>query len=330
MCKTAFITGISGQDGSYLSELLLDQGYEVHGAVRRTSSLERSRLAHLYTDPEIYNQRLFLHYADLDDATTLRRVLSCIRPNEIYHLAGQSHVGLSFEIPETTCEFTAMGTLRLLEIVRDLPDPPRFFHATSSEIFGRPAVSPQTENTPIAPVNPYGCAKAFATQIVRVYRESHGLFAVNGILYNHESTRRGENFVTRKICHAAAAISLKIQEELVLGDTTAQRDWGHARDYVRGMWLALNHPAADDYVFATGILHSVQDVIETAFTVVGLDWRDHVRSDPHFLRPAEPLHLVGDAGKARDTLGWHPETSFQALIEEMTQAELGHLLSLRS
>ena len=330
MNKKALITGITGQDGSYLSELLLDQGYEVHGAVRRTSSLERSRLAHLYADPAIYNQRLFLHYADLDDPTTLRRVLTKVQPQELYHLAGQSHVGLSFEIPETTCEFTAMGTLRLLEILRDLPESPRFFHATSSEIFGRPAQSPQTEATPVAPINPYGCAKAFATQMVRVYRESHGLFAVNGILYNHESPRRGENFVTRKICHAAAAIKLNQQKELVLGDTSALRDWGHARDYVRGMWMALNHETPDDYVFATGKLHTVQQVIENAFATVALDWREYVRFDSHFLRPAEPLHLVDDASKAKTALGWTPRTSFQELIQEMTEAELDHLSQTNS
>lgn len=325
MTKTAFITGITGQDGSYLTELLLGQGYEVHGAVRRTSSLERSRLAHLYADATIYNRRLFLHYADLDDPTTLRRVLFKVKPQELYHLAGQSHVGLSFEIPETTCEFTAMGTLRLLEILRDLPDPPRFFHAASSELFGRPTQVPQTETTPFAPINPYGCAKAFATQMVRIYRETHGLFAVNGIFYNHESPRRGENFVTRKICRAAAAIKKGLQSELILGDTRAQRDWGHARDYVRGMWLSLQHAAPDDYLFATGKLHSVQDVIETAFAALALDWRKHVKFDAHFLRPAEPLQLVGDASKARTVLGWSPQTSFTALIQEMTRAELDAL-----
>ena len=325
MTKIAFITGITGQDGSYLTELLLSEGYEVHGAVRRTSSLERSRLAHLYADATIYNRRLFLHYADLDDPTTLRRVLFKVKPQELYHLAGQSHVGLSFEIPETTCEFTAMGTLRLLEILRDLPDPPRFFHAASSELFGRPIQVPQTETTPFAPINPYGCAKAFATQMVRIYRETHGLFAVNGIFYNHESPRRGENFVTRKICRAAAAIKKGLQTELILGDTRAQRDWGHARDYVRGMWLALQHAAPDDYLFATGKLHSVQDVIETAFAALALDWRKHVKFDAHFLRPAEPLQLVGDASKARTVLGWSPQTSFTALIQEMTRAELDAL-----
>ncbi len=325
MTKIAFITGITGQDGSYLTELLLGQGYDVHGAVRRTSSLERSRLAHLYADATIYNRRLFLHYADLDDPTTLRRVLFKVKPQELYHLAGQSHVGLSFEIPETTCEFTAMGTLRLLEILRDLPDPPRFFHAASSELFGRPSQVPQTETTPFAPINPYGCAKAFATQMVRIYRETHGLFAVNGILFNHESPRRGENFVTRKICRAAAAIKKGLQNELTLGDTRARRDWGHARDYVRGMWLSLQHATPDDYLFATGKLHSVQDVIETAFAALALDWRNHVKFDAHFLRPAEPLQLVGDASKARTVLGWSPQTPFTALIQEMTRAELDTL-----
>ena len=318
---TAFITGITGQDGSYLTEWLLGQGYEVHGTVRRTSTLERSRLAHLYVDPTVYNRRLFLHYADLDDATTLRRLINKVRPTELYHLAGQSHVGLSFEIPETTCEFTAMGTLRLLEILRDLPSPPRFFHATSSEIFGQPRELPQNEATPMAPINPYGCAKAFATQMVRIYRDSHGLFAVNGIFYNHESPRRGENFVTRKICRAAAAIKAGRQDKLKLGDTSARRDWGHARDYVRGMWLALQHETPGDYIFATGMLHSVEDVLEQAFAAVGLDWRDHVETDPKLLRPVEPAQLVGDAGKARRELGWTPETSFADLIKEMTQAE---------
>ena len=325
MTKIAFITGITGQDGSYLTELLLGQGYDVHGAVRRTSSLERSRLAHLYADATIYNRRLFLHYADLDDPTTLRRVLFKVKPQELYHLAGQSHVGLSFEIPETTCEFTAMGTLRLLEILRDLPDPPRFFHAASSELFGRPTQVPQSDTTLFAPINPYVCAKAFATQMVRIYRETHGLFAVNGILFNHESPRRGENFVTRKICRAAAAIKKGLQNELTLGDTRAQRDWGHARDYVRGMWLSLQHATPDDYLFATGKLHSVQDVIETAFAALALDWRNHVKFDAHFLRPAEPLQLVGDASKARTVLGWSPQTPFTALIQEMTRAELDTL-----
>lgn len=318
----ALITGITGQDGSYLTELLLEKGYDVHGVVRRTSTLERSRLDHLYRDPNIYNKRLFLHYGELNDPTTLRRVLTKVEPDEIYHLAGQSHVGLSFEIPETTADMTAMGTLRLLEMVRDLPRLPRFFHASSSEIFGQPKIVPQNEETPIAPVNPYGCSKAFATHMVRIYRQTFKLFACNGILYNHESPRRGENFVTRKICRGAAAIKLGLQKELVLGDTSAQRDWGHARDYVQGMWLTLQHDQPDDYIFATGALHSVQDVVDVAFNAVGLDPKNYIRQDPRFMRPSEPQRLVGDATKAQKVLGWKPGSTFEQLIREMTECEL--------
>lgn len=325
MSRKAIITGITGQDGSYLAELLLDQGYEVHGVVRRTSSITRSRLKDLYDDPALYNQRLFLHYADLDDGTTLRRVLLKVGPDEIYHLAGQSHVGLSFEIPESTCEMTAMATLRLLEMVRDLPSATRFYHASSSEVFGQPLEMPQDEETPLAPVNPYGCAKAFATQMVRVYRHSFGLFACNGITYNHESPRRGENFVTRKICRAAAAIKLGLETELLLGDTSACRDWGHARDYVRGMWLTLQHDSPEDFVFATGRLHSVQEIVELAFAAVQLDWREYVRRDERFMRPAEPARLIGDPGKAKRLLNWEPQTTFEELIREMTVAELDAL-----
>jgi GDPmannose 4,6-dehydratase len=218
-----------------------------------------------------------------------------------------------------------MGTLRLLEMVRDLSRAPRVFHAASSEIFGRPVQSPQDEQTPVSPINPYGCAKAFATQMVTLYRKTYGLFACNGIMYNHESPRRGENFVTRKICRAAAAIKLGLETELLLGDTAAQRDWGHSRDYVRGMWLTLQHAMPDDYVFATGQLHSVQDVVEAAFAVVELDWRKHVKQDARFLRPAEPMHLVGNAAKARSVLNWEPQTTFAELITEMTRAELAAL-----
>lgn len=317
----ALITGITGQDGSYLTDLLLEKGYDVHGVVRRTSTLERSRLEHLYQDPEIYNRRLFLHYGELSDPTTMRRVLNKVIPDEIYHLAGQSHVGLSFEIPESTCEMTALGTLRLLEMIRDLPRQPRFFHAASSEIFGMPRTTPQTEETPVAPVNPYGVAKAFATQMVSVYRRTFGLFACNGILYNHESPRRGENFVTRKICRAAAAISLGRQRELMLGDTSAERDWGHAKDYVRGMWLALQHATADDYVFATGKTHTVQEVVEIAFSAVGLDWKTYVKRDSRLLRPTESHSLRGDPSKAIRVLGWNREYTFRGMIEEMALAE---------
>jgi len=322
MANRALITGVTGQDGSYLAEFLLERGYEVHGVVRRTSSLERSRLRHLYADPSIYGKRLFLHYADLEDGTTLRRVLMRAEPEEIYHLAGQSHVGLSFEIPESTCELTAMGTLRLLEMIRDMRRPPRLFHASSSEVFGQPQQAPQDESTPFAPVTPYGCAKAFATQMVAVYRRAHGLYACNGIMYNHESPRRGENFVTRKVCRAAAAIRRGLQSELTLGDLEGERDWGDARDYVRGMWLMLQPPTADDYVLATGCLHAVREVVEVAFGAVGLDWRSWVRYDARFRRRLEPCGLVGDAAKARRLLGWQPERSFAQLIEEMTAEEM--------
>jgi GDPmannose 4,6-dehydratase len=321
----ALITGVTGQDGSYLSELLLKNGYEVHGMVRRTSSLSRSRLDPIFNNPEIYGKRFFLHYADLDDPTTLRRVLQKVSPDEIYHLAGQSHVGLSFEIAESTCELTAMATLRLLEMIRDLPRSTKFFHATSSEMFGRPKQQPQDEDTPFNPVNPYGCAKAFATQMVRIYRDSFGIFACNGIMFNHESPRRGENFVTRKICRSAAAIKLGHQKELLLGDIHAQRDWGDARDYVRGMWLSLQLPSPDDFVFATGKLHSVQDVIECAFATVELDWKQHVRQDPRLLRASEPQMLVGNAAKAKKILGWEPQNTFKDLIAEMMRSELAQL-----
>jgi len=320
--KRALITGITGQDGSYLADLLLEKGYEVHGVVRRTSSLDRSRLEHLYNDPGVYNRRLFLHYADLDDPTTLRRVLIKAAPDEIYHLAGQSHVGLSFEIPESTCELTAMGTLRLLEMVRDLPKKPRLYHASSSEIFGQPAIAPQDEATAYAPVTPYGCAKAFATRMTTVYRDAFGLFACNGIAYNHESPRRGENFVTRKICRAAAAIAAGRQQRVTLGELDSQRDWGDARDYVRGMWLVLQQPVPEDFVFATGQLHSVKDIVETAFGTVGLDWKSHIIRDEKFVRPIEPAKLVGNSAKARERLGWAPSKKLPDLIREMTLAEV--------
>jgi GDPmannose 4,6-dehydratase len=320
--RTALITGITGQDGSYLAELLIELGYEVHGIVRRTSSLDRSRLAHLYADKTIYGRRLFLHYADLDDPTTLRRLITALQPAELYHLASQSHVGISFQIPETTCELIALGTLRLLEILRDLPDAPRLFYASSSEIFGQPREIPQTEQTPMEPVTPYGCAKAFATQMVRIYRQTHSLFAVNGILYNHESPRRGENFVTRKITRAAAAIKTGSETALNLGDLSAKRDWGYAGDYVRGMWLTLQHDTPDDYIFATGRLHSVREILEIAFSAVDLDWRGYVKTDLTQLRATEPARLLGDATKAQETLGWEPSRSFANIIREMVHAEL--------
>ena len=317
----ALITGITGQDGSYLAELLLDKGYAVHGVVRRTSNLVRSRIEHL-RKAEGLDGRLSLHYGDLSDGTTLRRIFADVRPGEVYHLAGQSHVGLSFEIPESTCEEVGMATLRLLEIVRDQEQPVKFYHASTSEIFGRTIEAPQTEETRIWPASPYGCAKAFATQLVRVYRQSYGMFACNGILYNHESPRRGQNFVTQKIARAAARIARGLQQELELGDLEPRRDWGHARDYVVAMWMMLQHETADDYVVATGETHSVREFVEAAFAVVGLPWEKYVKQSVGLTRPAEPGRLVGDAGKIRQTLGWQPTASFAELVQEMVEAEV--------
>jgi GDPmannose 4,6-dehydratase len=320
--KTALITGITGQDGSYLTELLLEKGYTVHGLVRRTSNTVRSRLDPLFDNKNVYNKTLFLHYADLDDATTIRRVLVKTQPDELYHLAGQSHVGASFEIPESTCQFTAMGTLKLLEIIRDLEKQPKLLHISSSEIFGRPDASPQNESTPMRPVTPYGVAKAFATQMVQVYRESFGCFACNAICYNHESPRRGESFVTRKITRAAAAISLGLQDQLRLGALDSRRDWGHARDYVRAMWMMLQHPAPDDYVLATGVTHSIEDFLGFSFEHVGLDWRQWVVTDAKYMRPSDVADLCGDPTKAADVLGWSSALNCQALAQNMVDSDL--------
>src|SRR5260370_3570991 len=314
--KIALITGITGQDGSYLCELLLEKGYKVHGVVRRTSNVLRSRIEHLRRNEKIYDQQLFLHYGDLSDSTTLRRIVGDVRPMELYHLAGQSHVGLSFEIPESTCEEAGMATLRLLEIARSQPQPVKFYHASSSEIFGDASEIPQAENTPLRPTSPYGCAKAFATQLARVYRESYGLFVCNGILYNHESPRRGENFVTRKIARAAARIARKLDDELVLGNLESQRDWGRAHDYVQAMWLMLQHKTADDYVVATGETHSVREFVEAAFAVVDLPWEKYVKHDESFDRPTEPARVVGCADKIRRTPGWKPAGTFRQLVGE--------------
>src|SRR6266704_56722 len=323
--KVALITGITGQDGSYLSELLLEKGYTVHGIVRRTSNLLRSRIEHLRRDEKIYGRRLFLHYGDLSDSATLSRIVADVRPMELYHLAGQSHVGLSFEIPESTCEEGGMATLRLLEIVRSQPQPLRFYHASSSEIFGNASEIPQTESTPLRPTSPYGCAKAFATQLARVYRESYRLFVCNGILYNHESPRRGENFVTRKIARAAARISRGLDVDLVLGNLESKRDWGRAQDYVIAMWLMLQHGKPDDYVVATGEAHSVRDFVEGAFKVVDLPWKKYVKQDPAFDRPIEPARLVGCADKIKKILGWKPSGNFEQLVRELVETEVAEL-----
>jgi GDPmannose 4,6-dehydratase len=323
--KAALITGITGQDGSYLTELLLENGYTVHGIVRRTSNLLRSRIEHLRRDEKIYGKRLVLHYGDLGDTTTLRRIFRDVKPGEVYHLAGQSHVGLSFELPESTCDEAGMATLRLLEIVRDQSPAAKFYHASTSEIFGNASESPQTEETPMHPTSPYGCAKAFATMLARIYRQSYGLFVCNGILYNHESPRRGENFVTRKVARAAARISRGLDSALVLGNLDSKRDWGRAQDYVVAMWMMLQHDKPDDYVVATGETHSVREFVEAAFAVVDLHWKKYVKQDPAFDRPIEPARLVGCADKIRKILGWKPSGSFEQLVREMVEAEVEQL-----
>jgi GDPmannose 4,6-dehydratase len=318
----AVITGITGQDGSYLAELLLQQGYEVHGLVRHDCVPEESNIRHLVADASIRDRGLFLHRGDVTDAGSLRDLLTKAAPTEVYHLAGQSHVGRSVDQVEATCQMTGMGTLQLLEAIRRRGQPCRFLHASSSEVFGRPETSPQDELTPFRPAAVFGCAKAFGTQLTSVYRRTFEIFAVNAILYNHESPRRGESFVTQKICRAAAAIKEGRQDVLTLGNTAALRDWGDAREYVQGMWLALQHPTPEDFVFATGRLHSVQEVVEVAFAAMGLDWRLHVRQDPSLLRAEEPSRLVGNPEKAKRLLGWEPKNRFHQLITEMTLAGL--------
>ena len=331
---TALITGITGQDGSYLAELLLEKGYVVHGIVRRSSITARGRLDQLFHRKDIYEKRFFLHYADLGDMTTIRRILLKAAPDELYHLAGQSHVGASFEIPETTCEFTAMGTLRILEILRDLPQRPKVLHISSSEIFGRPIDAPQNEQTPYKPVTPYGVAKCFATQMIALYRASFDFFACNAICYNHESPRRGETFVTRKITRGLSRISTGLQDCLYLGNLNALRDWGHAKDYVEAMWLMLQQDEAEDFVIATGEQHSVREFCEKAAPFFGLnfEWMGEgldevgfhwgakkpiIKVDPKYFRPAEVETLLGDPTKAKEKLGWEPKTSFDELIEDM-------------
>lgn len=318
----ALITGVTGQDGSYLAELLLEKGYEVHSVSRAANLQEQSRISHLLNDSAVNGRRFFLHQADLNDSATPNRLLTKISPDEIYHLAGQSHVDASFDAIEATCEITAMGTLRLLEAIRNSGRQPRLFHASSSEIFGRPEMMPQDEQTPSRPVTPYGCAKAFATSMVAIYRQTLGLFACNGILYNHESPRRGENFVTKKICLVAAAIKQGRAQELLLGSLDTRRDWGDARDYVRGMWLALQHPAPEDFIFATGETHTVQEVVETVFGSLDLDWRKYVKQDARFMRAEEPARLVGNPAKAERLLNWRRTTTFKQLIIEMARAAL--------
>ena len=318
----ALITGVTGQDGSYLAEFLLGKGYEVHGIIRRTSSFSTARIEHIYADPHEPDERLRLHYGDLNDASSLQRVLATVEPDEVYNLGAQSHVRVSFDIPEYTVEVTAVGTLRLLEAMRNLGISPRFYQASSSEMYGKVVETPQTERTPFYPRSPYACAKVFAHYATVNYRESYGLHASCGILFNHESPRRGETFVTRKITRGLTRIKLGLQDKLYLGNLDARRDWGFAGDYVEAMWMMLQQDTADDYVIATGETRSVGDFLNEAALCLDMDWREHVEIDPRYFRPAEVDLLLGDSTKARETFGWTPRTSFTQLVKMMVEGDM--------
>jgi GDPmannose 4,6-dehydratase len=320
--KKALITGITGQDGSYLADLLLEKDYEVHGIIRRASTFNTARIDHLYADPHVHGVRLFLHYGDLSDALNLTRLIDRIGPDEIYHLGAQSHVRVSFDIPENTGDVTALGTIRILEAIREARVQARFYQASSSEMFGKVQAVPQIETTPFWPRSPYAVAKVYAYWATVNYRESYGMHASNGILFNHESPRRGETFVTRKITRAVAAIKKGRQKELYLGNLEAKRDWGHAKEYVEGMWRMLQQPEADDYVLATNETHSVREFVVEAFAHVGLDWEKYVKYDQRYDRPAEVDLLIGDPAKAKAKLGWEPETRFKDLVRIMVDADL--------
>jgi GDPmannose 4,6-dehydratase len=323
--KKALITGITGQDGSYLAELLLAKGYEVHGVIRRASTFNTGRIDHLYKDPHVNGVHLFLHYGDIADSTNLIKLLYRIQPDEVYHLAAQSHVRVSFDIPEYTGDVTGMGTIRILEALRETGVGAKFYQASSSEMFGKAQEVPQRETTPFYPRSPYGVAKLYAYWATRNYRESYGMFACNGILFNHESPRRGETFVTRKITRAVAHIKAGLQKKLYLGNLDAKRDWGYAKEYVEAMWLMLQQERPDDYVIATGETHSVEEFLAEAFSHAGLDWRRYVELDTKYLRPAEVDLLIGDASKAKAELGWQPSTTFAELVRLMVDADVREL-----
>lgn len=325
MAKRALITGITGQDGSYLTELLLSKGYEVYGIIRRSSSFNTDRIDHIYQDPHAAERRLHLVYGDLNDASSLNKILRDVQPEEIYNLGAQSHVRVSFDIPEYTGEISGLGTLRILEAIRETGLAPRFYQASSSELYGKVQEVPQRETTPFYPRSPYAVAKLYAYWITVNYRESYGLYACNGILFNHESPRRGETFVTRKVTKAAAAIKLGLQDKLYLGNLDAKRDWGFAGDYVEAMWLMLQQDTPDDFVIATGETHSIRELLDVAFGHLDLDWQQYVEIDPRYYRPAEVDLLIGDASKARRVLGWEPKVKFEALVRMMVDADLAKL-----
>ncbi len=323
--KKALITGITGQDGSYLAEFLLAKDYEVHGVIRRASTFNTGRIDHLYQDPHINGVRLFLHYGDISDSTNLIKLLYRLQPDEVYHLAAQSHVRVSFDIPEYTGDVTGLGTIRILEAIRETGLKTRFYQAGSSEMFGKVLETPQRETTPFYPRSPYGVAKVYSYWITVNYRESYGLFACNGILFNHESPRRGETFVTRKITRAVARIKAGLQDKLYLGNLNAKRDWGYAKEYVEGMWLMLQQDQPNDYVLATGETHSVQEFLDEAFLYVGIESNKRVEIDPEYYRPAEVDLLVGDATKAKNLLGWEPKIKFKNLVRLMVDADISDL-----
>jgi len=327
--KRALITGITGQDGSYLSELLLEKGYEVHGIIRRTSTFNTDRIDHIYIDPHQPDAKLFLHYGDLTDGTTLRRILEQVQPVEVYNLGAQSHVRVSFDAPEYTVDAVGVGVLRLLEAIRDYQKRTgievRFYQAGSSEMFGKVMEVPQKETTPFYPRSPYACAKVYGHWQTVNYRESYDLFACNGILFNHESPRRGETFVTRKITRALARIIAGQQKKLYLGNLDSKRDWGYAKDYVRAMWLMLQQQEPDDYVVATNETYSIREFLDISFQYVNLNWQDYVEFDERYLRPAEVDLLIGDSTKAREKLGWQPSVTFEGLVKLMVDADLAAL-----
>jgi len=320
--KRALITGITGQDGSYLADLLLEKGYEVHGIIRRASTFNTSRIDHLYADPHVNGVRMFLHYGDLSDSVNLVKLLYELKPDEIYHLGAQSHVRVSFDIPEYTSDVTGVATIRILEAIREVGLRSRFFQASSSEMFGKVQQTPQTEKTPFWPRSPYGVAKVFSYWATVNYRESYGLCASNGIMFNHESPRRGETFVTRKISRAVAAIKQGLQKELFLGNLDAKRDWGYAPEYVEGVWRILQHDEGDDFVLATGETHTVREFVEAAFGHANLDWKEFVKHDPRYERPAEVDVLLGDASKAKKIVGWEPKVRFHELVRIMVDADM--------
>lgn len=337
--KKALITGITGQDGSYLAEFLLAKGYEVHGLIRRASTFNTERIDHLYKDPHVQNVRLFLHYGDLSDSSNISRLLENIQPEEIYHLGAQSHVRVSFDMPEYTGDVTGLGTLRILDAIREAGIKTRFYQASSSEMFGLVQEVPQKETTPFYPRSPYGCAKVYAYWITKNYRESYGLFACNGILFNHESPRRGETFVTRKITRGLSRIICRLDDKLYLGNLDAKRDWGYAKDYVEGMWLMLQQETPDDYILATNETHTVREFIEEACRLIGMEliWEGSgvdekgidkksgktiIEIDPKYFRPAEVDILIGDNSKAKSVLGWIPKTTFKELVKLMIEADM--------